>query len=111
MDLSLRRTAKWRLSPQMKNCGLAAAGSKWNSSCIAPTPVWGIGVVLCLAGSITMAAESIRVAVGQFNELTDEKLKFASQIGVGGIQLNNPVLPGDTHWEERDIRALVDKTE
>jgi len=56
-------------------------------------------------------SETIRVAVGQFNELTDEKLRFAAQIGVTGIQMNNPKLPGDTHWEERDIRALVDKTE
>lgn len=55
--------------------------------------------------------QSIRIAVGQFNELTEEKLRFAAQIGVKGIQMNNPKLPGDTHWEEKDIRALVDKTE
>ena len=52
----------------------------------------------------------IRVAVGQFHELTEEKLRFAAQIGVKGIQMNNPTLPGDTRWEEQDIRALVDKT-
>jgi mannonate dehydratase len=52
----------------------------------------------------------IRVAVGQFHELTEEKLRFAAQIGVKGIQMNNPTLPGDTRWEEKDIRALVDKT-
>lgn len=54
--------------------------------------------------------EHIRVAVGQFNELTDEKLRFAAQIGVNGIQMNNPRLPGESRWEERDIRRLVDKT-
>jgi mannonate dehydratase len=54
--------------------------------------------------------EHIRVAVGQFNELTDEKLRFAAQIGVNGIQMNNPKLPGETRWEEQDIRQLVDKT-
>ncbi|MGV1989219.1 mannonate dehydratase [Agrobacterium sp. 22-221-1] len=53
----------------------------------------------------------IRVAVGQFNELTDEKLRFAAQIGASGIQMNTPLLPGDARWEEKDIRALVDKTE
>lgn len=58
-----------------------------------------------------MAETGIRVAVGQFNELTDDKLRFARQIGVKGIQMNNPILPGETHWEEKDIRALVDKTE
>ncbi|HVW92920.1 MAG TPA: mannonate dehydratase [Devosia sp.] len=55
--------------------------------------------------------EQIRVAVGQFNELTDEKLRFAAQIGVKGIQMNNPKLPGETRWEEADIRKLVEKTE
>ncbi len=52
---------------------------------------------------------TIRVAVGQFHELTEEKLRFAAQIGVKGIQMNNPTLPGEARWEERDIRALVDK--
>ena len=58
-----------------------------------------------------MPGTGIRVAVGQFDELTDEKLRFALQIGVKGIQMNNPKLPGETHWEEKDIRALVEKTE
>jgi mannonate dehydratase len=58
-----------------------------------------------------MSEKGIRVAVGQFNELTDEKLKFAKQIGVGGIQMNTPKLPGDAFWEEKDLRALVEKTE
>ena len=54
---------------------------------------------------------NIRVAVGQFHELTDEKLRFAAQIGATGIQMNNPTLPGETRWEEADVRALVAKTE
>src|SRR5580704_2691914 len=58
-----------------------------------------------------MSGRGIRIAVGQFSELTDEKLRFAAQVGVKGIQLNNPKLPGDTHWEARDIRALVDRAE
>ena len=58
-----------------------------------------------------MSKKTVRIAVGQFNELTDEKLRFAAQIGVGGIQMNTPKLPGDTRWEERDLRALVEKTE
>jgi mannonate dehydratase len=60
---------------------------------------------------MTMAEKTIRVAVGQFNELTEEKLRFAAQIGTGGIQMNTPKLPGDTHWEDADVRALVEKTE
>ena len=52
---------------------------------------------------------SIRIAVGQFHELTDERLRFAAQIGATGLQMNNPTLPGDKRWEEADIRALVDR--
>jgi mannonate dehydratase len=54
---------------------------------------------------------TIRIAVGQFNELTEEKLRFAAQIGASGIQLNTPKLPGEARWEFRDLRALVERTE
>ncbi len=57
-----------------------------------------------------MAERGIRIGVGQFNELTDEKLRFAAQLGVEGVQMNTPKLPGETKWEEKDLRALVDKT-
>ena len=58
-----------------------------------------------------MAEQGLRIAIGQFNELTDEKLRFAEQIGVKGVQMNTPKLPGETHWEEKDLRALVLKTQ
>ena len=48
----------------------------------------------------------MRIAIGQFNELTEEKLRFAAQIGVTGVQMNTPKLPGDTHWETADLRRL-----
>src|SRR4051812_41324312 len=53
----------------------------------------------------------IRIAVGQFHDLTEEKLRFAAQIGASGIQMNNPTLPGETRWEEADVRALVAEVE
>ena len=53
------------------------------------------------------AEPGIRVAIGQFNEMTDEKLRFAAQLGVKSVQMNTPKLPGETHWEEKDLRALV----
>jgi mannonate dehydratase len=56
-----------------------------------------------------MTEKGIRIAIGQFNELTDEKLRYAAQIGVLGVQLNTPNLPGETHWEEKDLHALVAK--
>lgn len=56
-----------------------------------------------------MSDVGMRIAIGQFNELTDEKLQFAAQLGVSGVQMNTPRLPGETRWEEADLRALVDK--
>jgi len=54
---------------------------------------------------------TIRVAVGQFHDLTEERLRFAVQIGATGLQMNNPTLPGETRWEQKDVRALVEKVE
>lgn len=56
-----------------------------------------------------MSSSGMRIAIGQFNELTDEKLKFAAQLGVTGVQMNTPRLPGEARWEAADVRALVDK--
>lgn len=53
----------------------------------------------------------IQVAVGQFHDLTEERLRFAAQIGATGLQMNNPTLPGDARWEEKDVRKLVERVE
>ena len=56
----------------------------------------------------------MRIAVGQFNDLTDEILAFTKQLGVGSIQMNllgRSPLPGDKRWEYADLRALVERTE
>jgi mannonate dehydratase len=55
-----------------------------------------------------MARDGIRIAIGQFKELTEEKLAFAAQIGASGVQLNAPNLPGEARWEEADLRRLVE---
>ena len=54
---------------------------------------------------------SIRIAVGQLRELTNEDLQFAAQVGVKGVQLNNPILPGDTRWEYMDLLQLRTRAE
>ncbi len=54
---------------------------------------------------------SIRIAVGQLRELTNEDLQFAAQVGVKGVQLNNPNLPGDTRWEYMDLLQLRTRAE
>jgi mannonate dehydratase len=52
----------------------------------------------------------IRVAVGQIHVLTDETARFAKQLGVSGLQMNNPLLPGENgRWAEADVRALADR--
>ena len=53
-----------------------------------------------------MAADRMRIAIGQFNELTEEKLIFARQLGVDGVQMNTPLLPGERRWEEADLANL-----
>ena len=42
--------------------------------------------------------EKIRLCIGQFSKLTDEKLLFARQLGVDDILLNTPVLPGQGEY-------------
>ncbi len=59
-------------------------------------------------------AEQMRIALGQFNQLTDEKLQFAKQVGVSGVQMNllgHSSLPGEQQWEYEDLLALRLKTE
>ena len=53
----------------------------------------------------------MRVAIGQFKELSEERLTFARQLGVSGVQLNTPLLPGEERWEEADLRRLRERCE
>lgn len=54
---------------------------------------------------------SMRIAVGQGARATDEYLDFAVQLGVRGIQLNTPDLPGERRWELGDLLALRQRVE
>jgi len=56
-----------------------------------------------------MATTGMRVAIGQFSEMSDEILRFANQLGVRGVQMNSPLLPGEERWEVADLKALVAK--
>jgi len=47
----------------------------------------------------------MRIAIGQFNELTDEQIAFSVQCGAQDILLNTPKLPGEERWELDDLRA------
>jgi mannonate dehydratase len=54
---------------------------------------------------------TMRIVLGQAARATDEYLAFASQLGVSGVQLNTPDLPGDRRWELKDLIALREKVE
>src|SRR5260370_32681611 len=56
-------------------------------------------------------SESMRVAIGQFSELTEDLLIYAKQLGANGVQLNTPALPGTERWEEADLRRLRERCE
>src|SRR5690606_2156196 len=60
-------------------------------------------------GEESMERPSIRLANGQFNELTAETRRFAEQIGVRSVQMNTPKLPGEHRWEYEDLKQLVDR--
>ena len=49
---------------------------------------------------------SMRIGLGQFNELTDEKLEYIKQLGADDFLMNTPKLPGDKQWEYEDLVAV-----
>jgi mannonate dehydratase len=53
----------------------------------------------------------MRVAIGQFNELTDEQLAFAVQCGAADVLLNTPKIPGEERWEYEDLLAWRNRAE
>lgn len=58
-----------------------------------------------------VATQTMRVALGQFNQPTEDILAFAAQLGVGGVLLNTPKLPGEQQWEYADLAALRSRVE
>ena len=52
-------------------------------------------------------ASSMRVGLGQFNELTDEILQFIKQVGADDFLMNTASLPGSCRWEYEDLAVLV----
>ena len=55
--------------------------------------------------------DTMRVAIGQFSELSHERLTFARQLGASGVLLNTPVLPGTERWEVADLLWLRKRCE
>lgn len=55
--------------------------------------------------------KKMRIGLGQFNELTDEKLTFIKQLGAEDFLMNTPRLPGDKQWEYEDLAAAKAKAD
>jgi mannonate dehydratase len=53
----------------------------------------------------------MRLAAGQFNQVTDERLAFIKQLGLKDVLLNTPKLPGETQWEFMDLLHLRTRIE
>jgi len=54
---------------------------------------------------------TMRIALGQFRELSDEQLAFVKQCGCDDVLLNTPALPGDERWEYEDLKAWRERAE
>ena len=53
----------------------------------------------------------MRIGLGQFSELTDEKLAFIKQLGADDFLMNTPDLPGTARWELADLVALRERAD
>jgi len=62
-----------------------------------------------LVSGFVGAIMAITVVFGQFHDLAEGKPRFAAQNGYTGTQMNNPTLPGETCWQQSDIRVLVER--
>ena len=56
-------------------------------------------------------SDIMRIATGQFSEPTEEILSFAAQMGVSGVVLNTPRIPGSERWEVADLIRLRNRVE
>jgi mannonate dehydratase len=60
---------------------------------------------------IDLSAWPMRVGLGQFNEISEERLRFIKQCGCDDFLLNTPRLPGEKRWEFRDLLLLRTQAE
>ncbi len=50
---------------------------------------------------------SMRIGMGQFQEITEKRLQFIKQCGADDFQMNTPLLPGKEYWVYEDLARLV----
>ena len=57
-----------------------------------------------------MSELKMRVALGQFQELTEDMLIYIKQLGANDFLMNTPRLQGEHRWEYEELKELVDKS-
>ena len=55
--------------------------------------------------------KEIRVALGQFQDPSNEMLTYIKQLGADDFQMNNASFPGDKQWEYEDLLAARKKAD
>lgn len=60
---------------------------------------------------LDLAALPMRIGLGQFQELTDERMAFVKQCGCDDVLLNTPAIPGDERWEYETLVELRERAE
>src|ERR1043165_2870426 len=65
----------------------------------------------CSNSMIDLDSLPMRLAVGQIDELTDEHMAFARQLGIDDIQMNTPRIPGESRWEYDHLSRLRERAE
>ncbi len=53
----------------------------------------------------------MRIGLGQFNVLTEEKLSYIKQLGADDFLMNTPKIPGEKVWELQDLADLKRKSD
>ena len=53
----------------------------------------------------------MRLGLGQFNELNEDRLQFIRQLGVEDVVIHTPRLPGEKQWEFADLLDLRKQVE
>jgi len=53
----------------------------------------------------------MRLGVGQFNKLDEDRVQFIKQLGVDDVIMHFPDLPGDKQWEFEDLLDLRTRVE
>lgn len=57
-------------------------------------------------GKKFMEELQMRLGLGQFSDLTEERASYIKQLGVKDVVIHTPHLPGEKQWEYEDILAL-----